>query len=82
MGYFGNFLGLGCILVIFRFLGYFGYFLSFTSIFLILRFRGYFGHFGYFLSFRGISVIFKKFIFSIVYLNFKWVLVGISGFIH
>ena len=36
MEYFGNFLGLKCILVMVRFLGYFGY---------CFRFWGYFSHF-------------------------------------
>ena len=36
------------------------------------------GYFGYFLSFGGISIIFQKFRIYVVYLNFRWVLVGLS----
>ena len=65
MKYFGNFLGLGCILVIDRFWGYFGHFFRFLGYFgHCFRFWGYFSHFlglgvfNHFIGFRGIFVIF------------------------
>ena len=57
--YFGQFLGLRVILVIFMFRGVFWSFLGLGGILVIFRFREYFGQF--FLGFEGILVIFSGF---------------------
>ena len=78
-GYFSYFFGFGGISVIFQVKGVFWSFFWFREYFgKFFRFRVYFGNF----QVLGYLVIFQKFRFYVVYLNFRWVLVSISGFIH
>jgi len=76
MGYFDHFLGLGGILVIFRFRGYFGHFLSFKGISIIFKLWGYFGsfvvfeHIWSFLGLGSILVILNDFTSTLVIFKF------------